>query len=80
MLRIFLQSPQRRDYNRDEHKISLNPKFFVQKGGTVLKSYIDEDFMLHTRTDARLYHRYAEKEPIFDLHCHLSPRELLEDV
>lgn len=80
MLRIFLQSPQRRDYNRDEHKISLNPKFFVQKGGTVLKSYIDEDFMLHTRTAARLYHRYAEKEPIFDFHCHLSPKEILEDV
>ena len=55
-----MQSPQRRDYNRDEHKISLNPKFFVQKGGTVLKSYIDED--LRERLEAKLIAKTLEFE------------------
>ena len=28
---------------------------------------------------ARLYHQYAETEPIFDYHCHLSPRDIAEN-
>jgi glucuronate isomerase len=38
--------------------------------------FIDPDFLLHTKTAARLYHQYAEAEPIFDYHCHLSPRDI----
>jgi glucuronate isomerase len=38
--------------------------------------FIHEDFLLHTRRAARLYHQYAEAEPIFDYHCHLSPRDI----
>lgn len=39
-------------------------------------SFIHPDFLLQTRTAARLYHQYAADEPIFDYHCHLSPGDI----
>ena len=41
--------------------------------------FINEDFLLQTRTAARLYHQFAESEPIFDYHCHLSPHDIAEN-
>jgi glucuronate isomerase len=41
--------------------------------------FIHKDFLLHTRTAARLYHQFAEGEPIFDYHCHLSARDIAEN-
>ena len=41
---------------------------------------MDEDFLLTTETAKNLYHNYAEKLPIIDYHCHLSPQEIYEDV
>jgi glucuronate isomerase len=38
--------------------------------------FIHEDFLLGTRTARRLYHKFAESEPIFDYHCHLSPGDV----
>jgi glucuronate isomerase len=38
-----------------------------------------KDFLLSTKTAQRLYHEAAAPEPIFDYHCHLSPREIAED-
>jgi len=38
--------------------------------------FIHEDFLLSTRTARRLYHTFAEAEPIFDYHCHLSPQDI----
>jgi glucuronate isomerase len=38
--------------------------------------FIHDDFLLHSRTARRLYHQYAEAEPIFDFHCHLPPGQL----
>lgn len=45
-----------------------------------MKKFMDEDFLLSTDTAKRLYHEYAEKMPILDYHCHLSPKEIYEDV
>ena len=42
-------------------------------------SFIHKDFLLRTRTAARLYHQFADGEPIFDYHCHLSPRDIAEN-
>jgi glucuronate isomerase len=42
-------------------------------------NFIHEDFLLQTRTARRLYHQFAEKEPIFDYHCHLPPRDIAEN-
>ena len=42
-------------------------------------TFIHEDFLLGTKTARRLYHEYAEAEPIFDYHCHLPPRDIAEN-
>ncbi len=41
--------------------------------------FIHEDFLLHTPAARRLYHKYAEDEPIFDYHCHLPPKDIAEN-
>lgn len=43
------------------------------------KTFINDDFLLTTKTARELYHGYAEKMPIIDYHCHLPPREIAED-
>jgi len=37
------------------------------------KPFIHPDFLLATPQARRLYHGFAENEPIYDYHCHLSP-------
>lgn len=44
-----------------------------------MKPFMDEDFLLSTETARELYHDYARDMPIFDYHCHLSPREIADD-
>ena len=44
-----------------------------------MKAFIHDDFLLTTRAARRLYHRYAEPEPICDYHCHLPPRDVAEN-
>ncbi len=39
-------------------------------------SFIHDDFLLSTKTARRLYHQYAEAEPILDYHCHLPPQDV----
>src|ERR1035437_5772597 len=39
-------------------------------------TFIHADFLLSTKTARKLYHKYAEGEPIFDYHCHISPRDI----
>ena len=41
--------------------------------------FIDEDFLLGSKPARRLYHKFAEHEPIFDYHCHISPRDIAEN-
>lgn len=41
--------------------------------------FIHDDFLLGTPTARRLYHEFAAPEPIFDYHCHLSPRDIAEN-
>jgi glucuronate isomerase len=43
------------------------------------KTFINDDFLLTTKTARELYHRHAEKMPIIDYHCHLPPVEIAED-
>ncbi|MFB0975702.1 MAG: glucuronate isomerase [Tolumonas sp.] len=44
-----------------------------------MKAFLDEDFLLSTQTAQRLYHEYAASQPIYDYHCHLSPRMVAEN-
>jgi glucuronate isomerase len=41
--------------------------------------FCDDSFLLSCGTAADLYHRVAARQPIFDYHCHLSPRDIAED-
>ncbi len=41
---------------------------------------MDKDFLLETETSKMLYHEFAAKMPIIDYHCHLSPKEIFEDI
>jgi len=38
-----------------------------------MKLFINEDYLLENRTARRIYHEFAENQPIIDFHCHLSP-------
>lgn len=41
--------------------------------------FLNEDFLLSTQTARELYHGYAEKLPIIDYHCHISPGAIADD-
>ncbi len=45
-----------------------------------MKKFMDKDFLLSTDTARHLYHDYAKKLPVIDYHCHLSPKEIYEDI
>jgi glucuronate isomerase len=42
-------------------------------------AFIDERFLLESDAAAALYETYAAPQPIFDYHCHLSPRQIAEN-
>ena len=41
--------------------------------------FIHEDFLLGNKPARRLYHKFAEAEPIFDYHCHIPPKDIAEN-
>ncbi len=45
-----------------------------------MKQFMDKDFMLSTETAKVLFHEAAENMPILDYHCHLSPKEIAENI
>ena len=45
-----------------------------------MKAFMDKDFLLSTETARRLYHETAAKCPIIDYNCHLSPKQIWDDV
>ncbi|BCZ46115.1 uronate isomerase [Clostridium gelidum] len=44
-----------------------------------MKKFMDENFLLSNTTAETLYHEYSEKMPIIDYHCHINPKEILEN-
>lgn len=45
-----------------------------------MRAFMDKDFLLETETAKKLFHGYAENMPIIDYHCHISPKEIAQDV
>ena len=39
-------------------------------------AFIHDDFLLSNAAARRLYHNWAEQEPILDYHCHLPPKDI----
>lgn len=44
-----------------------------------MKQFMDNDFLLYNDTAKKLFHECAADMPIFDWHCHLSPKEIYEN-
>ncbi len=44
-----------------------------------MKPFMDQDFMLSNEVAKKLYHDYAESMPIYDYHCHISPKLIYEN-
>ena len=44
-----------------------------------MKQFLDEHFLLETKTAQHLYHSFAKDMPIIDYHCHLPPNQIAED-
>lgn len=44
-----------------------------------MKEFLGKDFLLNSPLAEDLYFNHAAKMPIFDFHCHLSPKEIAED-
>jgi glucuronate isomerase len=44
-----------------------------------MTKFLDEKFLLQTRTARELYERHAAAQPIVDYHCHLSPGDIADN-
>ncbi len=44
-----------------------------------MKQFLDEDFLLESKSAEELYHMHARQLPIIDFHCHLSPKDIAEN-
>ena len=44
-----------------------------------MKTFITENFLLETETARELYFDAAVTQPIYDYHCHLSPKQIAEN-
>ena len=45
-----------------------------------MKPFLDNNFLLNTKTAQQLYHQYAATMPIIDYHCHLPPQQIAADI
>lgn len=43
-------------------------------------AFLDENFLLKTKTAQTLYHEFAKEMPIIDYHNHLPPDQILNDI
>ncbi|MDF1548999.1 MAG: glucuronate isomerase [Bacteroidales bacterium] len=44
-----------------------------------MKNFMDDNFLLRTKTAEYLYHEHAKKMPIIDYHSHLIPNQIAEN-
>jgi glucuronate isomerase len=44
-----------------------------------VKDFLDENFLLQTKTAQTLYHEFAKQMPVIDYHNHLMPDQIAED-
>ena len=45
-----------------------------------MKKFLDENFLLSSKTSQQLYHEFATKMPVIDYHCHLPPDQIANDI
>jgi len=45
-----------------------------------MKPFLNENFLLQSKTADRLYHDFAKEMPIIDYHCHLDPAQIADNI
>ena len=45
-----------------------------------MKDFLNDNFLLQTKTAEYLFHEHAAKMPIIDYHCHLIPQQIAENT
>lgn len=45
-----------------------------------MKNFLDDNFLLESKTAENLYHQYAKQMPIIDYHNHLQPDQIANDI
>jgi glucuronate isomerase len=45
-----------------------------------MKTFLDDNFLLNTKTAEQLYHNYSKRLPIIDYHNHLIPEQIANNV
>ena len=45
-----------------------------------MKAFLDQNFLLQSKTAERLYHDFAKDMPIIDYHCHLDPAQIAGNI
>ncbi|MCK5128932.1 MAG: glucuronate isomerase [Clostridiales bacterium] len=45
-----------------------------------MRQFMDKDFLLENETAKELFHKYANKMPVIDYHCHINPQDIAEDI
>src|SRR5690606_40486129 len=45
-----------------------------------MKAFLDENFLLQSKTAQELYHQFSKKLPIIDYHNHLIPEQIANDT
>jgi glucuronate isomerase len=45
-----------------------------------MKGFLDQDFLLNTKTAQQLYHDFAKDMPVIDYHNHLPPDQIANDI
>ena len=45
-----------------------------------MKPFLDQNFLLQSKTAEHLYHEYAAGMPIIDYHCHLDPAQIANNI
>lgn len=45
-----------------------------------MKNFLDENFLLETKTAEKLFHEYAKQMPVIDYHNHLIPEQIANDI
>ncbi len=46
----------------------------------MVKSFLDDNFLLENKISERLYHEFAKPMPIIDYHNHLPPEQIAHDI
>jgi glucuronate isomerase len=65
---------------KDNTCLNLITAALILQHNLKMKSFLNEDFLLETKTAKRLYHEYAAGLPIIDYHCHLPPDQIADDI